>query len=202
MFISVFISYVCEIVVPGCNYRHNNKHEREADMMNTVSYRIASSHSYAKAETEWKDQDLSVPVPWAKKLLRLLAVLAFDSICSVMKFKLACVWSLSPAFAYVRFFLPVQTCKGAQKWFLFKKKIPSICSNKLLNIVDGVKPLKYVLPKFLGVFFILPIIKSFAAGKQVVCSLTLIIEEVAETKTRRLLTSEHWSQSVTRHQMH
>lgn len=63
MFISVFISYVCEIVVPGCNYRHNNKHEREADMMNTVSYRIASSHSYAKAETEWKDQDLSVPVP-------------------------------------------------------------------------------------------------------------------------------------------
>lgn len=43
-------------------------------MVDTVSYRIASSHSYAKAETEWKDQDLSVPVPWAKKLLRFLAV--------------------------------------------------------------------------------------------------------------------------------
>ena len=63
-----------------------------------------------------------------------------------MKFKLACVWSLSPAFAYDRIFLPVEMYKGAQKWFLFL--IPSICSNKLLITVDGNEPLS------LDIFFL------------------------------------------------
>lgn len=80
-----------------------------------------SRKCYAKPETEWKDQELNVLGLSAKrKKKKAFTILgrttAFASICRVMKFKLALVWSLFP-FAYDNIFWPVQKYKGAQKLF-------------------------------------------------------------------------------------